>query len=64
MRTIKRDDRKRYPMGTRGSVTIEANTDEPQTRVRGEQFALIIGDTLAEAGRSLKPAYARPGSPT
>ncbi len=49
MRPVKRDDRKHYPMGTRGSVTIEAETNEPQTRARGEQFARVVGDTMTEA---------------
>ncbi len=48
-RTVKHDSRKHYPMGTRGAVTIEAETNEPQTRARGEQFAKIFGDTLTEA---------------
>jgi hypothetical protein len=46
---VKRDGRKHYSMGTRRAVTIEAETDEPQTRARGEQFAMIVGDTLTEA---------------
>jgi hypothetical protein len=45
-------------MGTRGAVTIEATTDEPQTRARGEQFARIVGDTLTEA-RALVEARLR-----
>lgn len=49
MPAIKRDYRKLYPMGTRGSVAIEAETDEPQTKARGKQFAKIVGDTLTEA---------------
>jgi hypothetical protein len=48
-RILKHDGRKAYPEGTRGSVTIEATTDEPQTKARGEQFAKIVGDTLIEA---------------
>ncbi len=48
-KTTKRDNRKRYPSGTRGGVCIEAETNEPQTQARGEQFAKIIGDTLTEA---------------
>lgn len=49
MRAIKSDGRKSYPSGTRGAVTIEAETNEPQTKARGAQFAKIVGDTLTEA---------------
>lgn len=49
MPVIRCDNRKAYPMGTRGSVTIEAETNEPQTKARGEQFARIVGDTMTEA---------------
>lgn len=45
----KRDNRKKYPAGTRGAVTIEAETNEPQTGARGWQFAQIVGDTVTEA---------------
>jgi hypothetical protein len=47
--SVKHDGRKHYPSGTRGAVTIEAETNEPQTRARGELFAKIVGDTLTEA---------------
>jgi hypothetical protein len=60
---VKRDGRKHYSMGTRRAVTIEAETDEPQTRARGEQFAMIVGDTLTEA-RALVEQRSMPGSPT
>jgi hypothetical protein len=46
---VKRDGRKYYSTGTRGAGTIEAETDEPQTRARGEQFSRIVGATLTEA---------------
>jgi hypothetical protein len=45
----KHDGRKKYPSGTRGCVTIEAETNEPQTKVRGEKFAEIVGDAMTEA---------------
>jgi hypothetical protein len=48
-RRIRRDGRKHYPSGTRGAVTIEAETDEPQTRARGERFGQIVGDAMTEA---------------
>lgn len=43
------DRRKTYPHGTRGAVTVEAETNEPQTEARGWQFNQIIGDTMTEA---------------
>lgn len=52
-RTPKTDNRKRYPTGTRGSVEINAHTDEPQTASRGEEFSRIIGDTMVEARATL-----------
>jgi hypothetical protein len=55
---IKVDNRKCYPMGTRGSVSIEAVTEEPQTKARGKRFAQIVGDTLVEA-RALLEARLR-----
>jgi hypothetical protein len=58
MPAIRRDSRKTYPLGTRGAVTVEAETDEPQTKARGEQFAQIVGDTLVEA-RALVEARLR-----
>lgn len=58
MSHVKQDNRKGYPMGTRGAVTIEAETNEPQTKARGEQFARIVGDTLTEA-RALVEARLR-----
>jgi hypothetical protein len=46
---MKRDNRKGYPMGTRGAVRIEAETNEPQTLARGREFAKIVGDAMVEA---------------
>ncbi len=46
---VRRDGRKTYSTGTRGSVTIEAETNEPQTKARGREFAQIVGDTMTEA---------------
>lgn len=43
------DNRKGYPAGTRGGVAIEAETDEPQTKARGREFAKIVGDAMVEA---------------
>jgi hypothetical protein len=54
----KHDGRKKYPAGTRGAVTIEAETNAPQTGARGKEFAAIVGDTLTEA-RALVEARLR-----
>lgn len=48
-RSVREDRRKGYPAGTRGAVTIEAETDEPQTLRRGREFAETVGDTMVEA---------------
>lgn len=45
-------------MGTRGQVAIEAETDEPQTKARGEEFAKIVGEVTTEA-RALVEARLR-----
>jgi hypothetical protein len=50
-----------YPQGTRSDVSIDAQTDEPQTKARGREFQetfaaaaeearQLIADTLRQAG--------------
>ncbi len=51
---MKRDNRKGYPTGTRGSVEIDASTEEPQTVARAKEFAVIVGDAMVEARSTIE----------
>lgn len=46
---MREDRRKHFSMGTRGSVEVDAETDEPQTKARGREFQRIVGETMVEA---------------
>jgi hypothetical protein len=50
---FKTDNRKHYPSGTCASVDVEAMTDEPQTKARGEEFQELVRDVMLEARAAL-----------
>lgn len=58
---MRADRRKMYPLGTRASVEIDAETDEPQTKRRGREFQETVRDVMLEARVMLDQRLAERG---